>query len=107
MGSGAGTFSKLGARANWNSFLSMQCHRVNVQIGRKMGAQPPRLPPHWAWVSFCIGLVRPKSYQYFRKFNVTPMALHGKNCFEVVKINIGALPIIFRKRRSWPLEFIY
>ena len=28
-----------------------------------------------------------------------PMALHGKNGFEVVKINIRALPIIFRKWR--------
>ena len=30
-----------------------------------------------------------------------PMALHGKNGFEVVKINIRALPIIFRKWRPW------
>ena len=29
------------------------------------------------------------------------MALHGKNGFEVVKINIRALPIIFRKWRPW------
>ena len=29
------------------------------------------------------------------------MALHGKNGFEVVKINIRALPIIFRRWRPW------
>ena len=49
------------------------------------------------WVSFCIGLVGPEPYQLFRNFNIMPMALHGKNGFEVVKINIRALPIIFRK----------
>ena len=48
------------------------------------------------------------------------MALHGKNGFEVVKINIRALPIIFRKwrpcavvlfvtarRRQWGTPFLW
>ena len=33
-----------GARANWNSFLSMQRHRVNVKIWRKMGDSAPASP---------------------------------------------------------------
>ena len=31
------------------------------------------------------------------------MALNGKNDFKVMKINIRALPIIFRKCRPWSL----